>query len=179
MQRSRKRLQETAIPQTVKTPLGQVLLFFSPQGLQRLTFAPENNRQSGMVMESASETPAPPPGVLKKWREQAAQALKNYFAGPPTDFSSLPLDLRGTPFQMRVWEELRKIPWGATISYAELARRVGSPKGFRAVGQANAVNPLPLIIPCHRVIAADGSLGGYSSGLERKRRLLRHEGVDL
>ena len=98
-------------------------------------------------------------------------------SGVPTDFAALTLDPRGTPFQLRVWQELRRIPWGQTISYGELARRVGNPKASRAVGQANAVNPIPLIIPCHRVIAADGSLGGYSSGLDRKRWLLRHEGA--
>ena len=76
-----------------------------------------------------------------------------------------------------MWQELRRIPWGQTISYGELARRAGNPKAYRAVGQANAVNPIPLIVPCHRVIAADGSLGGYSSGLDRKRWLLEHEGA--
>jgi methylated-DNA-[protein]-cysteine S-methyltransferase len=100
-----------------------------------------------------------------------------YFNGSRTDFAALTLDPQGTPFQLRVWQELRRIPWGQAISYGELARRVGNPKAARAVGQANAVNPIPLIIPCHRVIAADGSLGGYSSGLERKRWLLHHEGV--
>jgi methylated-DNA-[protein]-cysteine S-methyltransferase len=109
--------------------------------------------------------------------EAVNKELAAYFAGLPTDFAAVPLDPQGTPFQLRVWEELRRIPKGATISYRELARRVGSPKGFRAVGQANAVNPLPLIIPCHRVIAADGSLGGYSSGLDKKRWLLEHEGA--
>jgi methylated-DNA-[protein]-cysteine S-methyltransferase len=103
--------------------------------------------------------------------------LTDYFAGRPTDFSSLSLDPRGTAFQLKVWQELRQIPRGSAISYRELARRVGSPKGYRAVGQANAANPLPLIIPCHRVIAADGSLGGYSSGLDRKSWLLEHEGA--
>ena len=109
--------------------------------------------------------------------EAVRRELAAYFAGVPTDFAALTLDPRGTPFQLRVWQELRRIPWGQTISYGELARRVGNPKASRAVGQANAVNPIPLIIPCHRVIAADGSLGGYSSGLDRKRWLLRHEGA--
>ena len=81
----------------------------------------------------------------------------------------------GTPFQRRVWDELRRIPFGETISYAELARRVGQPGAARAVGSANGRNPIGLIIPCHRVIAADGGLGGYGAGLDRKRWLLRHE----
>jgi O-6-methylguanine DNA methyltransferase len=109
--------------------------------------------------------------------EQTAKKLTAYFAGVATDFSSLPLDLKGTPFQVRVWRELRRIPRGETISYRELARRVGSLRAFRAVGRANAANPVPLIIPCHRVINADGSLGGYSSGVDRKRWLLAHEGA--
>ena len=108
-----------------------------------------------------------------------AKALEDYGAGKSPDLSGLPLDLQGTSFQKRVWEELRKIPWGGTISYKELAARVGNPKALRAVGQANGANPIPLIIPCHRVIAANGTIGGYSSGVERKRRLLRHEGVDI
>ncbi len=108
---------------------------------------------------------------------RVVRELHGFFAGTPTDFRDLPLDLKGTPFQLRVWQELRRIPWGVTISYRELARRAGSPKAFRAVGQANALNPIPIIIPCHRVIAADGGLGGFSSGLARKRWLLEHEGA--
>lgn len=111
--------------------------------------------------------------------EHTRQALAAYFGGDRRGFANLPLDPRGTDFQMRVWQELRRIPWGQTISYAELARRVGRPRASRAVGQANARNPIPLIIPCHRVVAADGSLGGYSAGLDRKRWLLAHEGVRL
>jgi methylated-DNA-[protein]-cysteine S-methyltransferase len=108
---------------------------------------------------------------------RVVKELYGFFAGEPTDFRDLPLDLQGTPFQLRVWQELRRIPWGDTISYRELARRAGSPRAFRAVGQANACNPIPIIIPCHRVISADGGLGGYSSGLWRKRWLLDHEGA--
>ena len=117
------------------------------------------------------------PPHLKPLVQAVRRELSTYFAGVPTDFAALTLDPRGTPFQLRVWQELRRIPWGQTISYGELARRVGNPKASRAVGQANAVNPIPLIIPCHRVIAGDGSLGGYSSGPDRKRWLLRHEGA--
>ena len=87
----------------------------------------------------------------------------------------LPIDLRGTPFQISVWRELCAIPWGATRSYGEIARRLGRPDAARAVGAANGSNPLALIIPCHRAIGADGSLTGYRWGLEYKRRLLVHE----
>jgi methylated-DNA-[protein]-cysteine S-methyltransferase len=151
------------------TPVGPLTLYFSDQGLSALEFAGEG-------ASPAPERGSPPPH-LKPLIEAAKRELTAYFEGIPTDFADLPLDPQGTPFQQRVWQELRRIPRGQAISYKELAHRVGSPKASRAVGQANAVNPIPLIIPCHRVIAADGSLGGYSSGLERKRWLLRHEGA--
>lgn len=105
--------------------------------------------------------------VLKK----AARQLAEYFDGRRREFD-VPLDLRGTSFQQRVWQGLQQIPYGQTWSYAKLAKRVGSPLGFRAVGQANGRNPVAIIVPCHRVIAADGSIGGYSGGLDFKRRLL-------
>ncbi len=152
-----------------KTPLGPLRLCFTERGLSALEFA-------GKEAPPLSDHDAPLPH-LKPLIEVAKQELRLYFAGTSTDFAALSLDPRGTPFQLRVWQELRRIPWGQTISYKELARRVGSPKASRAVGQANAVNPIPLIIPCHRVINADGGLGGYSSGLDRKGWLLRHEGA--
>ena len=89
----------------------------------------------------------------------------------------LPLDAHGTPFQQRAWSALREIPFGQTISYAELARRTGDVRAVRAVGAANGRNPIPIIVPCHRVIGADGSLVGFGGGLERKRWLLEHEGA--
>jgi methylated-DNA-[protein]-cysteine S-methyltransferase len=104
----------------------------------------------------------------------AIDQLTAYFAGELTEFD-LPLQMSGTDFQQRVWAGLREIPYGETISYADLAREVGSPNAFRAVGSANGRNPLGIIVPCHRVIAADGSLGGYGGGLQRKVWLLEHE----
>jgi methylated-DNA-[protein]-cysteine S-methyltransferase len=152
-----------------KTPVGPLRLYFTDRGLSALEFAGET---SSPVPES---DPAPP--YLKPLIEAVKQQLKAYFAGVPTDFSTLALDPQGTPFQLRVWRELRRIPRGQAISYRELAERLGNAKASRAVGQANGANPIPLIIPCHRVINANGSLGGYSSGLERKRWLLKHEGA--
>lgn len=111
------------------------------------------------------------------FREAHCQ-LDEYFAGQRQQFS-LPLRPEGTQFQCRVWEALADIPYGAVISYRELAARVDSPRGFQAVGQANGRNPLPILIPCHRVIAANGGLGGYSGGLENKRFLLELEGVRI
>jgi methylated-DNA-[protein]-cysteine S-methyltransferase len=152
-----------------ETPVGPLRLYFTDRGLTALEFAGDGSAPQPQA------DPSPP--HLRPIMEKAKRELTAYFQGVPTDFAGLTLDPRGTAFQLRVWQELRRIPWGQTISYAELARRVGSPKGFRAAGQANGANPLPLIIPCHRVINADGGLGGYSSGLERKDWLLRHEGA--
>ncbi len=148
------------------TPVGPVRLYFSERGLTALEFGSARG-------QAAPEEEAPP--ALAPMMAAVRKGLTAYFAGHPADLSSLALAPQGTQFQLRVWQELRKIPRGTTISYGELARRVGSPKASRAVGQANGSNPIPVIIPCHRVIAADGSLGGYSSGLERKRWLLEHE----
>jgi len=100
--------------------------------------------------------------------------LDEYFAGKRRIFE-LPLSPEGTPFQQTVWKRLQEIPYGQTISYAQLAKAVGNPKACRAVGSANGKNPIPIIIPCHRVIASDGSLGGFSSGLENKIQLLALE----
>ena len=124
-----------------------------------------------MIMER--ETP-----VLRETKRQLAA----YFAGTLHSFD-LPLHLQGTPFQLRVWEQLRQIPYGQVISYGELARRVGNPNACRAVGGANRCNPIPIIVPCHRVIAADGTLGGYSGNCDGsaaiKRALLTLEGLNF
>ncbi len=103
-------------------------------------------------------------------------AISNYFAGEFQAIDSLPVQTGGTLFQQTVWRALREIPCGTTISYAELARRIGRPAAVRAVGLANGSNPVVLIVPCHRVIGTNGSLTGYGGGIERKRWLLEHEG---
>ena len=168
MRKKKGQLQEwvSCLPET---PLGTLRLYFTDRGLAALEFAGD-----GPVLWLSDDVP---PNHLMPLVEAVRRELSAYFAGVRTDFAALTLDPRSTPFQLRVWQELRRIPWGQTISYGELARRVGNPKASRAVGQANAVNPIPLIIPCHRVIAVDGGLGGYSSGPNRKRWLLRHEGA--
>lgn len=113
------------------------------------------------------------PGPLAlKTRDQ----LQEYFDRRRSDFD-LPLDPRGSAFQQTVWKALLRIPLGKTISYLELARRVGDEKAVRAVGHANGQNPIPIIIPCHRVIGSDGNLTGYGGGIWRKKWLLRHEGM--
>jgi methylated-DNA-[protein]-cysteine S-methyltransferase len=107
-----------------------------------------------------------------------AKQLAEYFSGKRTVFA-LDLAPRGTPFQLAVWNALLEIPYGDTISYAELARRIGKPSAVRAVGAANGANPIPIIIPCHRVIGSNGTLTGYGGGIERKQWLLALEGRRL
>lgn len=109
----------------------------------------------------------------------AAGALARYFAGDLAALESVDVELNGTPFQQRVWAALRGIPAGTTWSYQDLARRINASSAIRAVGAANGANPVALVVPCHRVIGANGSLTGYGGGLERKRWLLLHEGALL
>jgi methylated-DNA-[protein]-cysteine S-methyltransferase len=103
--------------------------------------------------------------------------LARYFGGDVGVLDGIAVELNGTPFQKRVWQALRRIPGGSTISYAELARRIGDPAAVRAVGTANGANPVAVIVPCHRVIGSNGRLTGYGGGLPRKQWLLEHEGV--
>jgi methylated-DNA-[protein]-cysteine S-methyltransferase len=110
--------------------------------------------------------------------EDAQAQLEEYFAGRRTEFD-LPLDLVGTAFQQRAWLALTEIPYGETRTYAEQASRLGLPHGARAVGGANARNPLPVVVPCHRLVGASGSLTGYAGGIGRKEQLLRLEGARL
>jgi methylated-DNA-[protein]-cysteine S-methyltransferase len=102
-------------------------------------------------------------------------AISRYFSGDLKAIDALPVQTAGTTFQREVWQALRKIPCGTTISYGELARHIGRPAAVRAVGLANGSNPIPIVVPCHRVIGSDGSLTGYGGGIERKRWLLQHE----
>jgi methylated-DNA-[protein]-cysteine S-methyltransferase len=121
-----------------------------------------------------------PPRIAAGWERHdeyfapVRRELDEYFAGSRTAFG-VPLTVAGAPFDQLVWQQLRRIPYGETISYGELARRIGHPSAARAVGMANGRNPISVIVPCHRVIGADGSLTGYGGGLERKRFLLELE----
>jgi methylated-DNA-[protein]-cysteine S-methyltransferase len=118
------------------------------------------------------------PGEPRARRPLAAvdAVLRRYFDGELGILDTVAVELNGTDFQKQVWQALRRIPHGTTISYAELARRVGTISAVRAVGSANGANPVAVIVPCHRVIGSDGSLTGYGGGLERKKWLLEHEG---
>jgi methylated-DNA-[protein]-cysteine S-methyltransferase len=117
--------------------------------------------------------------TLQKARDPGGltTAMRKYFKGDLAAIDRLPVTTAGTPFQSSIWRALRKIRRGSTISYAELARRIGKPKAVRAAGLANGQNPISIVVPCHRVIGSDGSLTGYGGGLPRKQWLLEHEGV--
>jgi methylated-DNA-[protein]-cysteine S-methyltransferase len=157
----------------IPSPVGELLLTATDAGLTRVWF--EEHRHGGprdAAWERAEGVGGPAARIL---REASAQ-LAAYFAGERRDFE-LPLAAAGTPFQERVWRALRAIPYGQTMSYGELARRLDAPNAMRAVGAANGRNPLAIVVPCHRVIGARGELTGFGGGIARKRWLLQHEGA--
>ncbi|MGW4062545.1 methylated-DNA--[protein]-cysteine S-methyltransferase [Amycolatopsis sp. NPDC004747] len=143
-----------------------------------LTLVAEGDALCGLYMVGQRHRPAEPtfgvpdPGAAVF--DRAETELKEYFAGQRQEFE-VPLAFAGTPFQQLVWAELRKIPYGTTISYGQLADRLGKPAASRAVGLANGKNPIGIIVPCHRVVGSNGSLTGYGGGLDRKRYLLDFE----
>jgi methylated-DNA-[protein]-cysteine S-methyltransferase len=141
----------------------------SPIGLIEIAGGEDGVRSVAFVRRTSGEA-APPPESL----ETAVRELDEYFAGARREFS-VRLSLRGTEFQRRVWAELAKIPFGRTASYGEIARTMARPGAARAIGGANHLNPVSIIIPCHRVVGHDGGLVGYGGGLWRKRWLLAHE----
>lgn len=155
------------------TPLGRVVVVARAGVLVALDFAEHEDAWAARLQRRFPGEPvvagADPAG--------AVSALRAYLAGELGALDRIPVDPGGTPFQRAVWLGLRTIAAGTTIPYAELARRVGSPRGFRAVGITNGKNPIAIVLPCHRVIGRDGTLTGYGGGLWRKAWLLRHEGV--
>lgn len=153
----------------VASPLGSLLVYTDAKGLVALDFpGPDAAAGSAVVPLKARDT-----------LQAAARALDDYFSeGKPLP-RTLKSALDGTAFQKKVWAAIEKIPLGKTKSYAEIAAQIGHPGASRAVGSACGANPLPLFVPCHRVLAANGKIGGFSGGLAVKRLLLRHEGVDV
>ena len=145
----------------LETPIGMLTLCADEAGICAVKF--------GAQSERADVSPL---------LDQAQRELEEYFAGRRRVFS-VPLSIHGTAFQEKVWRALTEISCGETITYGELARRVGNEKACRAVGMANHVNPVPIIVPCHRVVGANGRLTGYAGGLEIKRILLETEGIDV
>jgi len=170
---------ETLYFTTVNSPIGPLFLAASSQGLVALEFDarlrgqqtirpnPRNVREEKTQIKF-EESPEATQGYVAE--------LDEYFAGRRRSFM-FPLDLRGTDFQLACWRALLAIPYGETRTYADIARAVGKPQGFRAVGMANNRNPVAIVVPCHRVIASDGSLCGYGGGLDVKRKLLQLEGA--
>jgi methylated-DNA-[protein]-cysteine S-methyltransferase len=159
----------TLLHTTIASPIGDLLLVGDRDG-----------GLHGLYMQAAPRPKAIDPAWTAAAPESepfasVADQLERYFAGERTSFD-LELRPRGNEFQLKVWEALTQIPYGTTTSYGELARRIGHPDGARAVGLANGQNPISVIVPCHRVIGADGKLVGYGGGLERKRLLLELEG---
>src|SRR5260370_23383059 len=153
---------------TFESPVGPLLLAGDSNVLRLVSF--ESSKHS-----------APPQAVWKQDQAPFAEVilqLQAYFRGELKEFD-LPLALEGTDFQLRVWNALRTIPYGETISYAQLARRIGNPRAVRAVGFANGSNPIPIIVPCHRVIGSDGGLTGFGGGLSTKEKLLGLESKPL
>lgn len=145
--------------------LGEIWLAWSTRGLCAVRWASEGPLAQG-----------PPPGEVPS---HYAEPLGRYFEGKPVDPALLPVDLSGTAFRIRVYDALRRVPRGTVRTYAGIAADVGSPRAMRAVGLANAQNPLPIVVPCHRIVEAGQRLGGYSGGLDRKTHLLGLEGVTV
>jgi len=168
-------VRETAIEYSLRsTPLGRLLVAATTRGVCFVDFGTRDEELRRRLTEefpfaelrSASSTPT------KSW----ADSIASYVAGR-SEMTDVPLDVRGSQFQKRVWAALRKIPRGETLAYSEVARRIGQATAARAVAQACASNPTPVVTPCHRVIAKDGALGGYARGVARKRKLLKLEGA--
>lgn len=152
---------------TIASPIGPLCLRADGEALTAIAFGAGDRRGNQVSPDDIS------PALVA-----ATAQLGEYFAGTRRTFE-LPLAPRGTPFQQAVWEQLRRVPFGETTSYGALARALGRPRANRAVGAANGANPLPIVLPCHRVVGADGTLTGFGGGLPIKRQLLIHEGLRL
>lgn len=151
----------------IKSPLGLLQIFAGKKGIRGVLF--RRGKKNSLMEE-----------ILYKEEEYVLQWLRGYFNGEEKPFPWKYFDLSDkTRLEIKVWQVLHQIPFGKVKSYGDIANMIGVPKGARAVGQANRRNPCPILIPCHRVIASDGTSGGYSGGITMKRKLLKHEGVNL
>jgi O-6-methylguanine DNA methyltransferase len=160
---------------SIPTGAGRFIARYSEKGLAELDFPTVGTPRRG-VRTSQRDVPTIPANTISRWHRTTETALKKILAGnAPKTFP--PLDLAGTEFQKSVWNALRKITPGKTRSYGEIAQAIGKPKAVRAVGGACGANPIPVLVPCHRVLAANRKLGGFSGGLDWKRALLAREGV--
>ena len=158
---------------TVESPIGRLVLVFDAGRLCVLDYADNTERRTRLLRQRYHRVrlcaAAKPLGVT--------QQLRAYLGGKLDAIDSIQVDPGGTAFQQKVWAALRTIPPGTTRTYRDVAEQVGRPNAWRAVGRANALNPISIVLPCHRLIGANGALTGYAGGLERKHWLLRHEGV--
>lgn len=151
----------------MSSPIGSIYLVASDEGLQTISW-----EKKKIPLLPSLDAEAAPARILS----QAVTELEEYFRGERRDFT-VPLDAHGTPFQDRVWAELKKIPYGKTCSYGDIATRIKKKGAMRAVGTANGRNPLPIVVPCHRVVTANQKLGGYTGGTHIKKKLLAIEGL--
>lgn len=142
----------------MKSPLGWLKIVVDDKGLKEIDFVYKRGKQEDKHKNIT---------LVKK-------QLEEYFAGKRMKFK-LPLSVSGSEFQTKVWRELARIPYGGVVRYADVAKWIGQPRASRAVGNANGKNPIPIVVPCHRVVASAGGLGGYSAGIDRKKWLLSHE----
>ncbi len=157
----------TLVTRSIPSPIGELLLVGDGERVRAL-------RMIGAGRASVPQDPSDGDHELS----EAVRQLDDWFAGRRQIFD-LPLELHGTPWQRRVWDVLLEIPFGETLTYGEVARRAGQPRSARAVGHAVGRNPVAIVVPCHRVVAAGGTLGGYTGGLDTKRWLLSHEGSPI
>lgn len=163
------RAERNIIYDIFPSPLGLLYIIFSDNALAGIIFSNE-------VDESPSSIPLSVKSIKKdRIPENFRQQLTDYFGGKLREFEQEVILLSGTEFEKSVWLTLREIPYGETRTYKWVAERIGKPRAVRAVGRALSKNPIPIVLPCHRVIESDGSIGGYSSGVEKKRRLLNLE----
>lgn len=169
---------ETFIFDRIPSPVGELLVATDAQGrLRVLDFGDYDERMRTLLRRRYG-----PDGVVMtqgRTPEAVRRPIEAYFDGELDAIDAIPVQAAGTPFQTAVWAALRTIPSGATMSYGALASQIGRPSAMRAVGLANGSNPIAIVVPCHRVIGADATLTGYGGGLERKRWLLAHEGVEV
>lgn len=159
---------------SITSPIGVVWMVIADGALEILDFADDDSTRLDAFMARHY-----PDGLPAESRDTTgiAESITAYFDGELKAIDELPANPRGTPFQQGVWQALRNIPGGQTITYSELAARAGRPKAVRAAGAANGQNPVSIVVPCHRAIGSDGSLTGYGGGLFRKKWLLQHEGA--
>lgn len=163
----------------LESPIGPLVLASGGRGLCHIEFGRFETETAAKLQDWSERWYG-----TRDWRHdetdlnEAASQLREYFRGERTVFD-VPLDMKGTAFQLKVWEALRQIPYGSACSYKDIGRSIDAIKAVRAIGGANNRNPVPIIVPCHRVIGADGSMVGYGGGLDIKTFLLKHEGRDV